>query len=255
MVLMEPVIACIDVGNSRTHLGLVKGQELLCQTHVATRDFEADTRAWLDGQSFDGLAWCSVVPAKNPTVAAIAAEHNRPFHLRHDDCPGLKISYPKPAEIGQDRLASAIGAQMLCGAPAIVLDAGTAVTFEAILPQEGYIGGLIAPGLAMLSDYLHEKTAQLPAVPLDKLSAEAPFGSSTAESMMLACAVGFDGMIAALTRRIQRELAQRGHPEPAMLATGGSIQHLLEERDHWQWIPGLTLLGLAEAWRRKMTLP
>ncbi len=250
---MEPVIACIDLGNSRTHLGLVRGRERLTEAHVPTAQCETEVPAWLEGQTFDGLAWCSVVPAKSPALAAIAQSCGKSCcHLNHLDCPGLPITYPKPAEIGQDRLANAIAAQLLSGAPAIVLDAGTAVTLDAVLPDEGYIGGLIAPGLAMLSDYLHEKTAQLPKVPLEQLSTDTPFGQSTAQSMALACAVGFDGMIAALTRRIIKEMAARGHPKPALLATGGSFLHLIEERERWQWVPGLTLLGLAEAWRRKM---
>lgn len=249
---MKPRIACIDLGNSRTHLGLVQDGQVLTQTNTNTATCEWEIRQWLDELQFDGVAWCSVVPAKNAAVSAETAAYSKPaFQLSHEDAPGLPITYPRPAEVGQDRLANAIAAQALNSTPAIILDAGTAVTCDIVLPEGGYIGGLIAPGLAMLTDYLHDKTAQLPKVPLENLSPKVPFGQSTADSMALACAVGFDGMIAAITERAIEECVKRGYPGPAMLATGGSFLHLVQERSRWQWIPGLTLLGLAEAWTRK----
>lgn len=249
--MAEPRIACIDIGNTRLHCGVVSGRAVTDNLHLPTNSFEEELTDWLSDKGLDGAAYCSVVPAKSPLLADLLGKLNRPVHhLTCDHAPGLPIAYPKPAEIGQDRLANAIAAQALVGTPSIVLDAGTAVTFDLITPQKGYIGGLIAPGLGMLTDYLHEKTAQLPKVALGDLHRNHPFGHSTAESMAIACAVGFGGMITALTDRALQELRDRGHSTPNLLATGGSISHLIDNAHDWQHVPNLTLLGLAEAWQR-----
>lgn len=239
------------MGNTRLHCGIVCGQEVEAEAHFSTADFEGQLATWLGEQTLDGIAFCSVVPARSRQLAAAFEPAGLPwFQLTYENTPGLKISYPHPAEVGQDRLANAIAAQLLVAGPAIVLDAGTAVTYDLITPDAGYIGGLIAPGLGMLTDYLHEKTAQLPKVALEDIHGQHPFGHSTAESMAIACAVGFGGMISALTDRALAEMRQRGHPAPALLATGGSIAHLIEASPPWRRMANLTLLGLAEAWRR-----
>lgn len=245
-------IATIDMGNTRLHCGFVHQGQVTDMEHFPTSAFEEPLQAWLQTRPSAGIAWCSVVPQRSPALAAIAQKHQGyVHHLTWDNSPGLPIAYPNPAEIGEDRLANAIAAQIIGqGAPAVVLDAGTAVTYDLITPESGYLGGFIAPGLALMTDYLHEKTAQLPQVPLDALNKEQPFGRSTRESMALACAVGFTGMISALTARVLQEMERLGHPSPLMLATGGSTRHLLPEPERWAYHPTLTLLGLAEAWRR-----
>jgi type III pantothenate kinase len=171
------------------------------------------------------------------------------WHLRHDACPGLGIHYPRPAEIGPDRLANCIGAQVLHGAPAVVIDMGTAVTFD-ILTSAGYEGGIIAPGLGVMTRYLHEQTALLPALDPDDLLVSTGIGKSTLDAMRLGCAVGCAGMSDALLTSVLQQPVW-GTAAPAILATGGTAGALPKSwATRIQWKPELTLLGLEEVFLR-----
>ena len=148
------------------------------------------------------------------------------FHPTCESCLGLTLSYPKPKEIGQDRIANAIAAQEYHGIPAIVIDMGTAVTFD-IVTSQGYEGGIIAPGLKVMTHYLHEQTALLPELASeDLIEVEGAIGKSTVHAMKLGVAVGFSGMIDALRTRVLDELKERGEAEPVVLSTGGGIANL-----------------------------
>jgi type III pantothenate kinase len=158
----------------------------------------------------------------------------------------LQITYPKPAEIGEDRLANALAAQAYFGVPAIVIDMGTAVTFD-IVTSQGYEGGIIAPGLGLMTSYLHEQTALLPELrPEDLVQVEGAIGKSTRQAMQLGVAIGYSGMLDALCARVIAELREREGAEPLILTTGGSTANLTSD---WatkaQFVPHLTLLGLA----------
>ena len=172
------------------------------------------------------------------------------WHLRHDAAPGLGIAYPKPQEIGQDRLANCMGAQARFGAPAVVIDMGTAVTFD-ILTERGYEGGVIAPGIGVMTRYLHEQTALLPALDPADLMISSGVGKSTIDAMKLGCAVGFAGMIDALLVRVLAELEGWGVKNPTLIATGG-VAGILPKAwsDRIRWEPNITLHGLEEAFLR-----
>jgi type III pantothenate kinase len=198
-----------------------------------------------------GVSFCSVVPDATERLRPVLAAAACPvWHLRHDACPGLGIHYPRPEEIGQDRLANCIGAQVLHGAPAIVIDMGTAVTFD-ILTENGYEGGIIAPGLGIMTRYLHEQTALLPALDPADLLVSTSIGKSTLDAMRLGCAVGFSGMIAALLNTVLGELDAWGVPDPAIFATGGPAGALPRVwRHRIRWEPDITLRGLEAAFLR-----
>lgn len=252
-------ILCIDVGNTSIHYGLVENAEVL-----ATADFSTHAVSGPDGwqilqaslrpliEQSQGIAYCSVVPSLNPHLEEIFANHERPiFHLHCDNCPGLPIVYPKPAEIGQDRLANALAAQALHGLPAVVIDMGTAVSFD-VVSSMGYEGGIIAPGIGLMTRYLHEQTALLPQLEeTDLVPPEIAIGKSTVEAMCLGVAIGFSGMIDALLERVIAELKTREKNEPVVLATGGSSANLTAE---WTtkicFVENLTLKGLAVAFQR-----
>jgi type III pantothenate kinase len=252
----------IDIGNTSTHYGLVSGQKVTSTGHFPTQCFAespsqefSDLIAPLAAQA-EGIAFCSVVPNINANLAASVASFQKPiFHLTHETCAGLDLIYPKPAEIGQDRIANAIAAQKFYGTPAIVIDMGTAVTFD-IVSSLGYEGGIIAPGLAVMTKYLHEQTALLPELkPDDLLNVEGAIGKSTVHAMKLGVAVGFSGMIDALLKKVTDELRQRGEPEPVVLSTGGSIANLTKDWVHKSLFVGdLTLMGLAVAAKRSAQL-
>jgi len=249
---------CIDVGNTSTHYGLVEGQTVQSTAHFPTHNFDASPSpefatilAPLIAQA-KGVSFCSVVPAINDNLCASLAAFDKPiFHLTYKSCTGLDLVYPKPSEIGQDRIANAIAAQEFYGIPAIVIDMGTAVTFD-IVSSRGYEGGIIAPGLAVMTKYLHEQTALLPELkPEDLLGVEGAIGKSTVHAMKIGVAIGFSGMIHALLQKVTEELRNRGESKPVVLSTGGSITNLTKDwAQKSEFVQNLTLMGLGVAARR-----
>lgn len=252
-------LLCIDVGNTSSHYGIVSGQTVTQTGHFPTRAFrDGPSDAFAEKvapllKNVSGISFCSVVPGINENLKASVRQFNLPiFHLNHLSCEGLHLAYPKPAEIGQDRIANAIAAQEYYGTPAIVIDMGTAVTFD-IISSDGYEGGIIAPGLAVMTKYLHEQTALLPELSeSDLLSVEGAIGKSTVHAMKLGVAVGFSGMIDALLNRVTVELQSRGEQTPVVLSTGGSVANLTKDWAHKSlFIEDLTLMGLAVAFERQ----
>lgn len=247
-------VLSVDIGNTSIHYGLMQSGRKITGGDIKTDHYTSYTDLLEYARSADGIAWCSVVPdAAEVFIDKIrsAKLEAGTLHLTHENCPGLAIDYPNPEEIGQDRLANAIGAQKLCGAPAIVIDMGTAVTFD-VLTSKGYSGGVIAPGLAIMTEYLNEQTALLPKLDPGELMVSSGIGRTTVDAMKLGCAVGFQGMIRALLDRVRAELEQRGESDPKIIATGGSAGALPKT---WEpeiaWEPDITLLGLEEAFHRQ----
>jgi type III pantothenate kinase len=252
---------CIDVGNTSTHFGLVEGRKVTQVGHFPTAGFlKGPSKEFLEVvapilEDADGIAFCSVVPPVNANLEASLTGTGLPlFHLTHKSCKGLNLVYPKPAEIWQDRIANAIAAQEYFGTPAVVIDMGTAVTFD-IVSSKGYEGGIIAPGLAVMRKYLHEQTALLPELSEgDLANVSGGIGKSTVHAMQLGVAVGFSGMIDALLRRVQAELCASGEADPVVLSTGGSIANLTRDwGDKSKFVENLTLMGLGVAASRGLS--
>jgi type III pantothenate kinase len=249
-------LLCIDIGNTRTHYGLVGDRGASEIRHLSTAELNHPTSglaavlAQLEatGYSWSGIAFCSVVPAAADRLRDCLAGRAL-FQLTSAAKLGVKISYPRPQEIGQDRLANAVAAQAFYGAPAVVIDMGTAVTFDIVTPDGGYEGGIIAPGMELMRRYLHEQTALLPELD-DSLEVAGPIGQSTREAMRIGCVVGFGGMIQALLDLTLQEMIRRGLPPPTILATGGSAELLHRGlRQTFSVVPDLTLRGLSAAWQ------
>jgi len=256
---LPPALLCIDIGNTHTHYGVVGPAGVTHQGAVITPLLD-DPQEGLPARlgalfrqqpPIEGVAFCSVVPAINRRLReTLAAATKLPvFQLTHECRLGVPITYPKPAEIGQDRLANAAAAHALGGSPAVVIDSGTAVTFDIITYKGGYEGGIIAPGLEVTRRYLHERTAQLPLLD-DSLDIKGMIGKSTAEAMRIGTVVGFPGLIQALLDGVLAELVDRGEPAPHIFITGGNAA-FLQSRLHQpvRLEPDLTLLGLAAARR------
>jgi len=255
-------LLCLDVGNTRAHAGVLRDGQVLWQAAVPTAQAVDPVNGL--GPKFaelarganaaEGISFCSVVPTATTALKPILAATGWPlFHLTWDKCAalGLPIEYPHPEQIGQDRLALAFGTLANYGAPAVAIDLGTAVTFDVINQRGAYAGGIIAPGLALMTRYLHEQTALLPALDPNDLLVSAGIGTSTIEAMKIGCATGFAGMIRAILDRLLEELRQRGEGNARIVATGGSAGQLPRA-----WLgeihfdPDLLLRGLEEAWRR-----
>lgn len=245
------MILLLDVGNTHTHLGLAKGRRIL-------RRLDLPTSGWFDGtaapaiarfvgrRALEGAALCSVVPRATPRVrrAVSAGWRLEPLELTHRTVQGVGIDYPQPASIGPDRLANAVAARHRFGAPVIVIDFGTAVTFDVVNAAGDYVGGIIAPGLAAMTDYLHEKTALLPRIRI--LEVRRAIGRSTAEAMRIGAVRGYRGLIRALLAEVRRELGCRRLP---VVATGGYVRLLAAGLPEITAVePALTLEGVLLVW-------
>ncbi len=252
------MLLCIDIGNTSTHYGITGADGALFMRHLPTKKIDdlaegigpEISKLLAQHPSTKGIAFCSVVPEASQRLLDVFAR-GLPipfFQLTHEKKLGVPIGYPRPAEIGQDRLANAAGAQALVGMPAIVIDMGTAVTFDIVTATHGYEGGIIAPGVEVMRRYLHEQTALLPE--LDEIiDVPRTIGKSTMEAMRIGTVIGFGGMIQALLDAVQSELTARGEKTPHILTTGGSAA-LLEKvlRTPHRVVPDITLRGLAAAW-------
>jgi type III pantothenate kinase len=233
----------IDNSNSRTKFalgdagGIINGWRGL----LNTAELNAETlKSLLDGARFDFVTIASVVPEKAALMAAHFESAGIPIHqIDHKSPLGMGIDYPYPKQIGADRLANAVGVVARHGAPAIVIDFGTAVTFDAISAAPAYCGGVIAPGLGAMSGYLTQRTALLPEVDLaEPVSA---IGKSTAEAMRVGAVIGYRGLIRGILEAMLREMDAK----PRIIATGGDaelITGVMEEIDCCD--PELTLDGI-----------
>lgn len=254
------MLFCIDVGNTHTHFAAVDDSGGKDLRQIRTRDLDHYTdgmgpelsRAFSDFPGIQGIAFCSVVPEATDRLRRVFDRWRLSvpiFQLTHERQLGVQITYPRPFEIGQDRLANACGAQALVGAPAVVIDMGTAVTFDIVTRNQGYIGGIIAPGVEVMRRYLHEQTALLPRLD-DNIEVTGPIGQSTVEAMRIGTVIGFGGMIQALLDAVISELAARGEGPVRVLATGGTADLLKKTlKTPFESVPDLTLRGLAAAWK------
>lgn len=237
----------LDIGNTHTHVALTRGARLGRPVDVPTRgwrdgDAPRELRAWVGKARPDAAAFCSVVPAANaPLRRWLKREFNLiPFELTAATARGITVDYPRPETIGADRLANAIAARRHFGAPVLVVDFGTAVTFDIVDRRGAYVGGVIAPGLSAMTDYLHEKTALLPRIRIRDV--KSPIGRSTEEAMLVGAVHGYRGLVRELIRGIGVALKSPGLP---VVATGGYARLLARELPEINTVrPALTLEGL-----------
>lgn len=229
----------IDVGNGRTKFGLASRDTILERREHPTRELSPDTvRSVTSGWQFENAVLCSVVPKAVPAFRAVFAE--KLVELRHDTPMGIGIRYPKPESIGPDRLANAVALAHMHGAPGIVIDFGTAVTFDILSADKHYIGGVIAPGLHLMTDYLHERTALLPRVDLREPASA--IGQSTEAAILAGAAIGYRGMVKGILEALKREL---GGAEAHVVATGGDAEWIISGMGERISVdPDLTLHGL-----------
>jgi type III pantothenate kinase len=209
----------IDVGNGRTKFGLATAEVILDRREHVTREISPERVHELTaGWSFGRVVLCSVVPK---AVEAFREVFGHALTvLRHDTPMGIGIRYPKPETIGPDRLANAVALAHMHGAPGIVIDFGTAVTFDILSADQHYIGGVIAPGLRLMTDYLHERTALLPRVDLSE--PVTAIGTSTKDAILAGAAIGYRGMVKGILEALRKELAA-----PKIVATGGDAAWII----------------------------
>jgi type III pantothenate kinase len=188
-----------------------------------------------------------VVPATLAVLRGFLASRG-PFHaLTAASELGIGIDYPRPEQVGADRLANAIAVHARHGAPAVVIDFGTAVTFDVVSAAPAYCGGVIAPGLGAMSEYLTRRTALLPAVELAE--PQRAIGKSTEEAMRAGAVYGYRGLVREILARLRAEIDGAA----VVVATGGDaalIARGVPEIDRVD--PDLTLEGLRLAALRNL---
>jgi len=240
------MILLLDIGNTHTHLGLANSNRVLRQTNIKTTSWfdglaRKEIEKFIGKKKIDGAAFCSVVPRATPRCADFLKEMtNHSTELTHRTVNGVGIDYPKPESIGADRLANALAVKHFFGAPAVVVDFGTAVTFDVVNSRGNYVGGIIAPGLSAMTDYLHEKTALLPRIKIR--DPKAIIGKNTEQAMLIGAVNGYRGLIRGLIRDLKGKLKVGQLP---VVATGGYAELIADDLPEITSVqPNLTLEGL-----------
>ncbi|MBU4366712.1 MAG: type III pantothenate kinase [Kiritimatiellae bacterium] len=253
---MSEFVIVVDMGNTSTTVGLARAGRISGIRRLPTRttcrtDVTAALTRLTRNRLIAGAMLCSVVPQCNHLwLRELQAFGGRPPRMLHHRMKlGLRIAYPNPASIGADRLANACGAAHRYGSPVIVADFGTALTFD-VVANNAYMGGIIVPGLPLMTDYLAEKTALLPRLRLDRyhgiprdLRTMPVIGKNTRQAMAIGARLGYLGMVREIFTRLQHTLKSRA---VRLCATGSYAAWVLAECDlpvHLD--PDLTLYGIA----------
>ena len=230
----------VDISNTFTKVAFSSRERVGRASRLATSELTVKSlKKPLGTRQPKHVIVASVVPRRNPVVAS--AFPGLICWVNHRISLGVGIDYPKPETIGADRLANAAAAMALYGSPAVVVDFGTAVTFDVVNPEGKYCGGVIAPGLNAMTDYLHNRTALLPRVRLRE--PRQAIGRSTAEAMRSGAIHGYRGLIAEILRQILKEIpsTSRAH----LIATGGDAALIAGSTALFSAVsPHLTLEGL-----------
>ena len=226
---MAKSILVVDIGNTSTSAGLYRGGRVSHVRRLKTPGAsEGDILAFLQSipgiDTVVGASWCTVVPkGRARWERALARTVDGPvWRVDAKSKIGLGITYPRPDKIGADRLANSCAAVALYGAPVIVADFGTALTFDVVSRSEGYVGGVIAPGLPLMFSYLDEKTALLPKI--DLAGVRHTVGKSTEEAMRLGAKWGYRGMVREIFSELKKTI---GPGRVRLCATGGHAEQVL----------------------------
>ncbi len=233
----------IDIGNTSTSVGYFRNGKVSGAGRCASRFKSVDeVLPLISVRSVDAVVVSSVVPPVNARWKRVlkSAGLPAPLFVSHELELGVPVNYPKPENIGADRLANAAAAAKLLGTPSVVCDFGTALTFDVIDGERGYVGGIICPGLPLMFDYLSEKTALLPHV--KPVKTKAVVGRNTKQAMQIGAQLGYRGMVREILLSLEKELGVRKLP---VCCTGGYAGWIFKDWDVEAVIdPKLTLKGL-----------
>lgn len=241
----------VDVGNTRVSAGWMDDLKVVkrCETPTPELATIAGVRRWAKTLAriggAEGFAVSSVVPRLDPLLReALSRGGAKPLWISPSLGLGLRLRVKNPSEVGADRIVNALAARTLYGAPCIVVDFGTATTFDVVDRHGDYRGGAILPGIRTAFRALHAYTAQLPDIEFKP--AAAAIGRNTEEAMRSGVWFGAIGQVRELLLRIRKEMACVA---PAV-ATGGFGQAFEETGIFHHIAPNLTLQGLALVWKR-----
>jgi len=246
------MLLVIDAGNSNLKFGVFRGVDLVAQWRLITdhtAEYAAELRrlfeaAGIDAKEIEGVAIASVVPALNDALKRVVQEcfGVTPLFVDHTSDTGLKILYDSPAQLGADRIVDAVAAVAKYGAPCIVVDFGTATTFNAVNAANEYLGGVIAPGVMISAEALFSRTAKLPRVELKR--PEKVIATSTFAAIQSGLYYGYVGLVDGVLEKMIAEMGSK----PRVIATGGmarsiaSASRFIESVDATLTLDGLRLI-------------
>ena len=231
----------VDISNSYVKLAFASRQRIGKPARLPTSKLSAAAlRRILRRRKVETIVVSSVVPKKNNAIVA-GADSARVLFLTPKLDLGVGIDYPAPRSIGADRLANAAAVSQLYGYPAIVVDFGTAVTFDVVSAGGDYVGGVIAPGLEAMTSFLYQRTALLPKLTLHE--PKRAIGKTTRDAMMSGAVLGYRGLVREILLRLTAENFPR--KKPRLIATGGYAQLIARKLPEIEAVhPNLTLEGL-----------
>lgn len=213
------MLLAVDVGNSNVTIGSFRNGSLVAVRRAATpRGGTADELELLvegllrlDDAAFadvSAVVAASVVPAVSAALEAVAAHRDRPVLFASAGTIPLPIRVDRPGDTGADRLVNALAVARLYGTPAVVVDLGTATTFDCVAGDGAFVGGAIAPGIELGLEALASRTAKLPRVELR--TPDRAIGRDTTSAIQSGAVLGYQDLVAGLLARIRRELADAG---------------------------------------------
>jgi type III pantothenate kinase len=246
------LLIVVDVGNTNTVCGIFRGDELIKDIRLSTElDRTADEvaalllplfqEAKIDPSQAEGVVISSVVPPLNPCFEQLSRRYFRqePLFVEPAVKTGISIRYDHPTEVGADRIVNSLAARELYGNPVIVVDFGTATTFDVVNAEGQYAGGVIAPGLGISAEALFAHASRLYQVDLRRPTRL--IGRNTAGAMQSGLYYGYIGLVDGILARLLEEMPDCRR----VVATGGQSELIAFGSQHIQEVnPRLTLLGL-----------
>jgi type III pantothenate kinase len=252
------MLLTIDVGNTNTVLGVFRGEELIANWRLTTaRQQTVDeygvltrnlfTLAGLDPDAITGVIISSVVPPVNWTLGEMSRAYfgKKALFVELGVKTGMAVLVDNPSEVGADRIVNGVAAFHKYGGPCIVVDFGTAITFDAISAKGEYLGGVIAPGLGISSEALFARTARLPRVEIKDPGKV--IGTNTVTHMQAGLYYGAVDMVDGMLARMKKEIGEN----VKVVATGGQAKLVSKGSKHIQHTDEfLTLTGLRLIWEK-----
>ncbi len=250
------MILAIDIGNTHTVMGVFEGSKLLFDWRVTSSPQHTEdevgtyvrlflTDAGIKPKSIKGIGISSVVPELTDVFATMARKYFKadPVIVSSNTNLGIKIHYDDSKVVGADRLCNTVAGFAKYGGPLIVIDFGTATTYDVVATNGDYLGGVIAPGIETSAVDLHRRAAKLPKVELHFPSVV--IGTDTTGSMQAGILFGALDSMEGMVKRLQGELAKREKKEGQLIATGGFSKFICDHSKlpiHWE--PSLVLEGV-----------